>query len=227
MVKKVVDGVQSLRERKKERTRKLILETSLDLFEQKGYDNTTVEEIADAADISPRTFFRYFETKLDLVMVDKELDAHDGREHHEAEFASWLLDADEGEGLVDTIRKRIVQRFDEQIAADPCNVRRVRLMMGTPSIRAIAQEHFHEHMPELVKAFAEALGVDEDDLQAHLFAAAVGTTMWTIIERWAAEHGSRDRLTAMLDEGFSLLRDGLDTQAVPRRRRRSAGKAKP
>src|SRR5262245_53061416 len=128
MVKKVVDGVHGLRERKKARTREAILEAALDLFEHKGYDSTTIEEIAEAADISPRTFFRYFETKLDLVMVDKDFDdAGDSRQEHEEAFASWLLEAGEGEdSLVDTIRNRIVEQFDERVAGDPCNVRRVR-----------------------------------------------------------------------------------------------------
>jgi AcrR family transcriptional regulator len=219
MVKKVVEGVNGLRERKKARTRQTILEASLDLFERKGYDSTTIEEIAEAADISPRTFFRYFESKLDLVMVDKDFESAEEQDDHEGAFASWLLEAGEGEeGLVDTIRNRIVEQFDERVAGDPCNVRRVRLMLETPSLRAITREHFDEHLPELTRAFAEALGVDEDDLQAHLFAAGVGTTLWTVIERWAAERGSRERLAEMLDEGFALLRDGLDSQSAPRRR---------
>jgi AcrR family transcriptional regulator len=217
MSKKVVDAVNGLRERKKARTREAILEAALDLFEAKGYDNTTVEEIAEAADISPRTFFRYFESKLDLIMVDKEFDNHDDQSHEET-FASWILQGEQGESLVDTIRNRIVEQFDERIASDACNVRRVRLMMATPSLRAIAYEHFGEHQPELVKVFAEALGVDEDDLQAHLFATAVGNTLWTVIDRWVAEDGSQERLTEMLDEGFTLLGNGLDSLSAQQRR---------
>lgn len=218
MSKKVVDAVNGLRERKKARTREAILDAALDLFEAKGYDNTTVEEIAEAADISPRTFFRYFESKLDLIMVDKEFDNHDDAESHEETFASWILQGEQGDSLVDSIRKRIVEQFNERIASDACNVRRVRLMMGTPSLRAIAYEHFGEHQPELVKVFAEALGVDEDDLQAHLFATAVGNTLWTVIDRWVAEDGSQERLTEMLDEGFTLLGNGLDSLSAQQRR---------
>ncbi|WP_441120004.1 TetR family transcriptional regulator [Nonomuraea sp. H19] len=57
-----------LRERKKEKTRVAILDAALDLFIEQGYESTTVEQIAGAAEISPRTFFRYFTSKDHLVL---------------------------------------------------------------------------------------------------------------------------------------------------------------
>src|SRR5215207_4917559 len=60
-----------LRERRKLQTREDIVNAALDLIEQKGYEATTVEDIASAADVSPRTFFRYFDSKLDVVLASK------------------------------------------------------------------------------------------------------------------------------------------------------------
>ena len=61
---------QGLRERKKAKTRVAVQRHALRLFKEQGYDNTTVEQIADAAEISPSTFFRYFPTKEDVVLYD-------------------------------------------------------------------------------------------------------------------------------------------------------------
>src|SRR5215475_6141459 len=67
----IAERSYDLRERKRTRTRLAIQAEAIRLFAEKGYENTTVEDIAYAAAISPRTFFRYFPTKEDVVIWDE------------------------------------------------------------------------------------------------------------------------------------------------------------
>ncbi len=71
------DPSAGLRERKKQRTRDALVEAAFDLFRRKGFEATTVDEIAEAVELSPRTFFRYFESKEDvaLTLQDKQFSA--------------------------------------------------------------------------------------------------------------------------------------------------------
>ena len=66
-----------LRERKKQRTRAMLIEAAIDLCDRQGFENTTVEQIAAVADVSPRTFSRYFATKdaVVLAFVDEVIES--------------------------------------------------------------------------------------------------------------------------------------------------------
>jgi AcrR family transcriptional regulator len=193
--------VAGRRERKKAQTRDAIIDAAIDLFERRGYDATTVEQIADAADVSERTFFRYFDSKLDVVLAAKGTDASD----LEAQIAARPA----GESPLEATRQVIRAQLLDQLGAGDLVVRQFRVVMGTPSLRPLAFEHFNEHRDELATVYAARLGVPADDLVPQVFASAVGGAIWTVINRWVDEGAERERLLPLVDEAFGLLEQGL------------------
>lgn len=201
-----------LRERKKSRTYQAIIEAAVDLFERQGYEETTIEEIAEAADISPRTFFRYFDSKVDVVMPD---DAKPHEEHNDGEFGELLAARPPDESPVEAVRQVFRDELQTMLDENPLAVRQLRVTITTPSLRTKVFDHFQEHQAEMADVFAARLGMDENALLPHLLAAAVGTTLWTVVDRWIAEGASEDRLVPLFDEGFALLSTGFE--ALPAR----------
>ena len=198
-------GVPGLRERKKAQTRDAIVGAALDLFEQKGYDATTIDEIADAADVSPRTFFRYFDSKVEVIMDEKN-----GPDREDDDLTVRLASRPPEEGPVEAMRQVLGAELAGALADNPIFVRQLRVMLGTPSLQALAREHFNEHHDELAADFARRMGVPKDDLRAHVVASAVGNAVWTVVSRWVAEDSDPRTLITMLDEACALLSAGLD-----------------
>jgi AcrR family transcriptional regulator len=206
-----MDKPCGLRERKKARTRDAIAAAAVDLFESKGYDATTVDEIAEAADVSPRTFFRYYDSKVDVVMGRKG-----GPDGEDDDLALRLGTRPPEEGPVEATRQVLREELVGALTADPLLVRQIRIMLGTPSLQAIAREHFNEHHDDMAADFAARMGVAEGDYRAHVVASAVSNTMWTVVAHWVAEGGDGQALVAMLDEAFTLLAGGLDQPVTGR-----------
>jgi AcrR family transcriptional regulator len=198
----VIDA-PGLRERKKARTREAIIDAALELFERQGFDATTVEDIAEAADVSPRTFFRYFDTKLDVVMARNVDDSDD------IDDLIAALPADVGP--LEAVHRVLRQKLAGQLAEGNDSVlREMRIVMSSPGLRAICVERFHEKLDDLAALFAARMGVDSGALQPYVLAGAVSATMLAVMDRWVAEGAPLDRLIPLLDEGFALLERGLD-----------------
>lgn len=197
----------SLRERRKAETRAAILVAALDLFEQRGYESTTIEDIAAAAGIAPRTFFRYFDSKMAVVLLDADR-SHDEEHHEELVEALVARPASESptEAMASVIRDKLGGSFDDD---DGCMVRQLRVVLAEPSLRALVHDSFHDHRPDLTRAFAARLGASTEDLGPRVLAAAFTEVIWVILERWMATGGQLDALPQMIDEAFASLSTGL------------------
>jgi AcrR family transcriptional regulator len=196
-----------LRERKKARTRAAIREHALRLFRQQGYDATTVEQIAEAADVSPSTFFRYFTTKEDVVLQD-ELDV----------LAIGAFEAQPADlSPVAAFRAAAREAFASLGSEELARLRETaELTLTVPELRARAMDEFARTIGVIAEAVARRSGRDPDDFAVRVLAGAVvgvimaATMPW---EHWAAEDLGTDMLTR-IDAALCQLEDGLPLRSV-------------
>jgi AcrR family transcriptional regulator len=191
-----------LRERKKARTRASLREHALRLFRENGYEKTTVEQIAAAAEVSPSTFFRYFPTKEDLVLQD-DMDTR--------MFAA-LERQPPGLSPIAAVRAATRQVFGSYTAADLDILRETtRLTMTVPEVRARALDEFARTIGVFADAVAKRTGRRADDLAVRTVAGAiVGVVMSLTLpwEGWSEEQSFEDTFDR-IDEGLALLQAGL------------------
>ncbi len=158
-----------LRERKKQRTRRQIIEAAIGLFAERGFERTTIGEIAEAADIAPRTFFAYFPTKEAVVF-------HDFDEVH-ARFAARISERPAGESTIDALRAFIVEVVTGTDFGDPTDRRRQQLIRCTPSL----QEHDRALLARFEDTLAEGVARDLDapaeSVRARMVAAAAAAAI--------------------------------------------------
>jgi AcrR family transcriptional regulator len=164
-----VGDVVGLRERKKLRTRRALIEAALRLFQEKGYEETTVAEIAAAADVSTRTFFSYFAGKEDVVFFD-------GQARVDAAL-KVIADRRPGESVVDLLLRVTSHSLDTVTDADltmELAPARRHLVMTVPALRARGLHLLFETQQRLADALHLAYADEIDPVEA---AAAIGSLM--------------------------------------------------
>jgi AcrR family transcriptional regulator len=187
-----------LRERKKAKTRAAIQAHALRLFAEQGYHATTVEQIADAAEVSPSTFFRYFPTKEDVVLHD-ELDP---------KLIASLREQPAELGAIAALRRSMRETFASLSEAEAAReLRRHELARSVPELRARMLDQFVGGLAMLSEALAERLGRSPDDIAVRTLAGAVvGVGMAAIV---ATDEHPED-FQALFDACLAQLEAGLD-----------------
>jgi AcrR family transcriptional regulator len=193
-----------LRERKKQRTREAIVAAALRLFDERGYDQTTIADIAEAADIAPRTFFGYFPSKEDVVFADFP---------ETVEGLSRQLDERaESETAIDAIRAWIEGKLDEVSLHDEQERCRKRVIADSPAL----EDHYRALMGQIEHLLAEHIARDlgdrPDALRPHMIASSVIGTL-SALDGKGGDGGpqpTKKEALAMVDEALTFLQGGLD-----------------
>ena len=197
----------SLRERKKLATRRSLRRAALDLVAERGYAHVTVEDIAEAADVSPRTFFNYFPTK--------EAALFGGDPERIPVLRERIITTAPGEPALEALRMIMVA--DARAVADELSelgdpigwLRRMKSAHTDPHLRAARAAQMAMIERAIVDGLAERLGtVPETDPYPGLLAASATATFRASISFWAGSGGTVP-LEQLVDQAFRALADGL------------------
>jgi mycofactocin system transcriptional regulator len=174
-------------------------EAAIDLFTTRGFDETSIDDIAAAAGIARRTFFRYYPSKTDLVWGDfgAELDR----------MGSWFDGCPPGLPMMDAIRQAVLEFNRLPPEQEHQHRRRMSLILGVPTLLANSTLRFAQWRAVVAAFAAGRLGMREDDLLPKVVGySALGATL-AGYEQWLREEGSD--LIGLLDEALGELAIGF------------------
>jgi len=187
-----------LRERKKLRTRSAIQKEAIRLFLEKGYSETTIEDIAEAVEISPSTFFNYFPSKEAVVFQD-DLDP-------------LILDALHNQPPdvppITALRKAMLQVFATlPPEANALLRQRAELVMSTPELRAATLNQFADLVDQVAVPLAQRLGRSTNDFAVRNMAGAILGVL--IASYFATVHDPKTDFVELIDRSLAHLEAGL------------------
>jgi AcrR family transcriptional regulator len=192
----VADDAQPRRTARIARTRQALIDAALDLVATHGYDAITTDDIANAAAVSPRTFFRYFPTKESVLLF--------GEDDFVRSFAGVYLAQPSGVGEFAAISASFVSLAPGVVGLH----RRIRLyhkaLASSHILRGQEQLQFEKNVDEVARAIARRRGRRRSDVESALLAGVSMTILNATIVEWAAG-STRVDLAKLLSQRFALL----------------------
>ncbi|MGW1804240.1 TetR family transcriptional regulator [Streptomyces sp. NPDC002078] len=175
--------METLRERKKQRTREALLRAALELFTTQGYEHTTVDDITEAVDVSQRTFFRYFAGKEDVAFAVQEMT--------EARFVEAVRARPAHEAPMEALRQAVLEGWDgiretvESAVPVELYLRMYRTIETTPALLAAHLRRSAATEETIARLLAEREGVDVDaDPRPRLAVAVFGGVIRVTERQW-------------------------------------------
>jgi AcrR family transcriptional regulator len=190
-----------LRERKKQQTRDTIARVALQLFAERGYEQTTLAEIADAADVSTRTIFAYYQSKEDILFCDLP---------EVVEQLKHTLDTRaDGVTTIDALREYIAGME----VPDESFIQRKKIIATNETLRLGERARFSRIEELIADSIAKDLDAGPGDVRPPLVAASMMAAFRAARERLESDSGepmSHDQAMAVLDDVLDFLRGGLE-----------------
>jgi AcrR family transcriptional regulator len=187
-----------LRERKKARTKLAIQRHAVRLFSEQGFAGTTVEQVAEAAEVSPSTVFRYFPTKEDLVVFD---------EYDPLIFAAFARQPRE-HSLIQAWRGALREAFTEMTGEDVENqLRRGKLLLSVPELWGATLHDTRRSLAVMTDLSAEWTGRPPDDPALRATVGAIFGVLLTVALNWVETQDPR--VMSALDDALAQLDGGL------------------
>ncbi len=203
----VVEPSIGLRERKKQDTRRALARAGLELFVERGYEATTLADIADAAGVSTRTIFAYFPGKEDILFSSLQA--------MRESLARALTERPHGQDAFDALREFAFSSAHEKTELD---FKLEQVIAGDETLRSHKRARMALIQELLAAAIADDLGAPADDIRANIAAASL-TAAFEVLER--QDHVSaaptNEKIVAALDPVISFVRAGLQALASPGR----------
>ncbi|WP_327246519.1 TetR/AcrR family transcriptional regulator [Streptomyces sp. NBC_01320] len=198
-----------LRERKKRRTRDALLHAALDLFTTQGYDETTVDEIVDAVEVSQRTFFRYFASKEETAFAVQEM--------VESRFLSELRQRPAGEAPFEAMRSAVLCAWNsigeaiEETVTVELHMRTYRMIESTPSLLAAHLRRSIDLETEIAEVIAGRESLDiRTDPRPRVAVAAFSGVMRVTGQLWGrGRDTSMESLRALTENYLDQLGPAL------------------
>ncbi len=191
-----------LRHRKKQQTRRALLQSAYDLFEEKGFRETSIEDITTRANFAPRTFFLHFTSKEELLFIDSdwmaaqlvEIFKHRGSMTALAAFKKWQDDI-----IIPTLSKN---REYEDI--------RRRLIMSCPQGQARVASYVNDAKTRLADELAKDRDLTTPDLST-LVTAAAAVAIFVVFYEQGIQHISRAEIARAIHDATEQLTGSLET----------------
>ena len=200
----MAESATGLRERKKRATRDALARAGVELFVERGYDETTLAEIAEVAGVSTRTIFAYFPSKEDILFATMQTmrDA----------LAQALADRPAGTDALTALQEFILSSAHEKTELDH---KLGQVIAADPTLSSHKRARIAEFQEVLAAAIADDLGVGPDDLRPQVAAASL-TAAFEVLERQDRGDSTvptHEEIAAAIDPVISFVRAGL--QALP------------